>query len=322
MTTRVNADLVGQGKLDGPHAAEACRVVEQELQRTVPSVQDIQVEEVHFVRQFHLETERTSRYAVFLTSSDTPIRVVGRDNLYSSYLLQRIERELLLRITSALDVDDMRIQVLGRTLGSLGNRDHFQRSPRPKSLDTLYTDRALALGIIQKNGAVHRCCRAYNINRVILRSGRVIGPSPALVEVLEGLVQSGNCGIKLVYDPFSGAGTTERVFARLDQSIRVISADWIDRLGQHTGTDSFQDVPQDAFDLAVLDPLYEDLPEYIDSVLPRLKVRYLAVQSGDAVDLHWRRVVDYRLDREWEQLADRVLFGKQVQLRRRRCGSK
>jgi hypothetical protein len=62
--------------------------------------------------------------------------------------------------------------------------------------------------------------------------------------------------------------------------------------GNELNVDSFvAALPTEEYDLAVIDPLYEDCLAYLDLVAPKLKVNRMIVQAGRACDLTWNEKI-------------------------------
>lgn len=149
-------------------------------------------------------------------------------------------------------------------------------------------DQAIRADIIPAKGPIAECCGKYGIDRILLRNGRVVGPSAGLAQVLERLLRDLPTG-QFVFDQFEGTGLTRAVCAKMAGKVRVEANDRLGPNSTSTGYDAFQCLPAQSVDILVVDPLYEDVMAYLHRAKTSTKFRYAIVQCGNKSDVLWNK---------------------------------
>jgi hypothetical protein len=90
--------------------------------------------------------------------------------------------------------------------------------------------------------------------------------------------------------------------------------------GKRTYYDAFGDLPDNHFEIVVVDPLFEDVLSYCVRCLHRLKFEYVLVESGNVADIAWnQRVRDVLNSLGDEKKSESPgQFGKRIYVYRRR----
>ena len=240
---------------------------------------------VRHVSQFSLEmdTFMDVAYVELMASSlQTAVALNGRRNLYNGPRQKLLERRMRESLRRRTPVDSVRLQVTCPT--PLEDIDFGPQ--QSKTIGRVSPSQAVRQGALAANGNVIRLCGDFRLPFLLLRDGHVLGPSPALAEALRVVAPELPTSCR-VLDPFAGTDLTASVLARLRPSANVFAADVVDSTGRPTGFDAFTYVPDERFDLVVVDPLYEDVLQYSKQVLPQIRAKLAMVVTGDTSDLAW-----------------------------------
>lgn len=296
------------------------------------------ISEIEYVNQFDLRTDSKKRIGYLEIVSEDADKLVGGKHysLYSGPIHQRLQLDISTRLCHKLGIDDFRLQVrhtkpLEHLRSLRATSAGMAKDPTPIDLQT-----ALEKEVIPVNGVVHRCCEQYGIDFIVLLSGRIIGPSPAIAGILEILltkhISPGNH--ISVYDPFSGTGLTQAVCSQLEQRIenlriKVVGNDCQNFEGRlrdnktkkpKADSNSFKQISEDPYDIVIIDPLYEDFLNYLHLAKPKLKYKYMVCQTGDDVDIGWNKAASQLLDSfgtklQCDQINALNLYGKHIEVR-------
>jgi hypothetical protein len=237
------------------------------------------------VTQLDVRDGSEKKIAHISVESKKPFILNGGQNLYVGEQQRVLEAALALRLCAPLNVDGVRLQI-----GPVTVIEMQDFSSALKRVSRVTIEDALSLGVLTPRSPVVACAKEFGIEHVIVRGRFVIGPSPALASCLKKLLKELPTGIR-VLDPFAGTRLVEKVCRSIAETNVVYSYDRIDQHGDPTTFDAFNFVPHEEYDLVVIDPLYEDCLAYLAKVAPRIKAKYLIVQSGRACDLGWNAAV-------------------------------
>lgn len=294
-------------------------VVENAVRSAVALFKPVCVNKIESVKlennpidQYDLRDDSIKRICHITVTTSDPETINGRANLYNGPLQKEIAHEVRIGLAHQLNVQDVRLQIKGTS--SLTETIYQDNSD--KSVDMVDLGDAVETGIIRQEGAVWSCCQKFGVSKIILRNGRIVGPSPGLATVLTKLVKQLPKDAA-VYDPFAGTRLTERLCRQVSRSIRVVANDRVDLDGHPTGFDAFNDVPAQHFDVVVVDPFYEDVLLFLQTMVTRLDYRYLVVQTGDCCDRAWNEAVDEvlgKLGAEVSRFNSLETFGKRIRV--------
>jgi hypothetical protein len=244
------------------------------------------------VDQLDVRNGEERRVAHVTITSTNPIELNGGPNLYEGERQRILEMNLALRVCAPLNVDAVRIQM--EPIGDVSAPNYRSRN---KQIQAINLTEALKLQIITEDSPIKKCCEKYEINKILVRGRYVVGPSVGLAEVLERELTTMTTGLK-VFDPFAGTRLVEIICKRRDQETKVISQDRIDLDGKFADFDSFaMPIPEKHYDLAIIDPLYEDCLAYIEVIGQKLNAKKWIVQSGRACDVGWNAKIEKALQR-------------------------
>lgn len=281
-------------------------IVRHELSEICPIDVDLlkKIHQPQIVDQADVRNAKVKKVAHITIEAKKPLELNGCPNLYESERQRILESSIAMRLCSRLNVQAVRVQI-----GPIEDYSNNTYHPSNKKIHAVTLQRALELKLIENRSSVENCCRKYEINKILLRGRYVIGPSPELAEVLEKELPKQRPGLR-VYDPFAGTRMVEKICKQHFGNAEVLSQDRIDLDGNESNFDSFAAAPPtEEYDLAIIDPLYEDCLAYIELVLPKLKVKKLIVQCGRVCDVDWNDKIRKVLERNYT-VETPVLFSK------------
>lgn len=241
-----------------------------------------------------LETRNGSvqRVAHITLTSTEPSVINGGSNLYQGDRQRVLESALAMRLCARLNVDAIRLQI-----APIGDFWTANYQPSTRTVRALRLDKALKEHVVTKDSPIERCCKKYGITSVFVRGRFVIGPSPGLAAVLERELKTMKSGLR-VFDPFAGTRLVEQICRQHDSTAAVSSSDKIDADGNALPHDSFATPPpQQDYDLAVIDPLYEDCLAYLELVGTKIRSKKFIVQSGRICDVRWNEKIELVLQK-------------------------
>jgi hypothetical protein len=234
------------------------------------------------IDQLDVRNGEERRVAHVTITSKNPVELNGGPNLYEGERQRILEMNLALRVCAPLNVDAVRIQ-----MEPIGDFSESNYQPLNKQIQAIGLTEALKLKVITIDSPIKECCDRYGINKILVRGRYVVGPSVGLAEVLEHELTTMATGLR-VFDPFAGTCLVEKICKRKDPATIVISQDRIDPDGKMVAFDSFAvPIPTQNYDLAIIDPLYEDCLAYLEFVSNKLHAKKWIVQSGRACDIGW-----------------------------------
>lgn len=247
-----------------------------------------------FVTQLSLETGRLRRVMyVELMAQDleTATLLNGRRNLYNGPDQKLLEQQLQISLRSRLPLDRVRLQITCPT--PLEDIDFGPQEQKEIQRVTLAD--AITTGVIAQESSVAPYCGEYALPFLLVRNGHVVGPSPALAEALKMIAPSLRPRSR-VFDPFAGTGLAKSVLTRIRPDAEVLAGDRLDMAGRMTGFDALTHIPDEEFDLVIVDPLYEDVLRYSREILPRIRTRLAIVVTGDTSDVDWNKAASRLLN--------------------------
>jgi hypothetical protein len=256
-------------------------------------VQDIEsIDSPRLIGQFDDEQNRlvqVAYIAVRLRTQEAATEVNGRANLYNGFLQQRIEGVLAERLVERLRAQRVRLQFLGPDPLESANLG----PPEAKTVEVVSLDLAIHLGITPVDGKIAVRSRELGIDSVLIRNGRIVGPSFGLGLALEKLLLEAEPRVESVYDGFAGTYLTRQVCKFVtSKTTGTIEVECHDRHTDGDPTfDAFSALPSTAFDCIVVDPLFEDCISYLRLLRAQRNWRYLVVQAGETADFHWGAAV-------------------------------
>jgi SAM-dependent methyltransferase len=182
-------------------------------------------------------------------------------------------------------------------------------SDSPQKL--LRIEELVAAGKVASNSPVVETARRFHIPYILIRGRHVIAPSPAIAEYLSVLVHREEQEFRSVLDLFGGTGLTAKVMCQIADPSRVVvvekDAHVLRLMREHIRDkrvvcmlgDAFTYDIAEQFDLAVVDPYYEDVLVFIRSRLDSLlqRTRIVLLVPGNVEDVAWNAGVE-RMIRE------------------------
>lgn len=281
------------------------------------AILDLKIPDVH-VSRISVETMSSARfisstpapYYVVTITTDNPAALRGSDALYKGSYKERIEAVLQRAVSSDNNVI-VHVDIVGRRSGSL---------------DRWMTVRSLvASGAASADSPIVRTAHAYSIPSVQYHGRHLVGPSPAVAEVVRRHVE-GTGTPRKVLDLFAGTGIVTAVVTKSGQPDKIVlvdrDPDKLKKLESHFKMPQLCCVAADArvfsleerFDLIVADPYYEDATAFWDNweaVAPPLVGHFIFV-SGNVEDVAWNRQLATRLRRAGWRMKRETLFGQVV----------
>ncbi|HEX2037343.1 MAG TPA: RsmD family RNA methyltransferase [Chloroflexota bacterium] len=177
-------------------------------------------------------------------------------------------------------------------------------------------EEAIAGGLVHPDSPLGRFMRRYDLRHLLTFGGSISGPSLPMLLAVEQLTASRE--VQTVLDLFSGSGSLARV--ALERAGLVVCVDTEVRALQQTLAPYLHDprlrvvqadardyLPTEHFDLAMLDPFYEEALDVLPPVLRHLApaCSRLLVNLGPADETYWVSQVT-RLVRRHVARAERL----------------
>jgi hypothetical protein len=171
---------------------------------------------------------------------------------------------------------------------------HQRRKPRAGAY--LPVEDAVAAGILSLGSALGEYVCRHELRYLLLSGGLVSGPCLPMLQAVEATVAANEA--RTVLDLFSGTGALARVALQRAErvvcvdlqaaAIRETVADYLDRV-QIVQADARDYVPSESFDLALLDPYYEEALEVLPPVLTQLRghCARVLINVGPAAEAYW-----------------------------------
>lgn len=160
---------------------------------------------------------------------------------------------------------------------------------------------AIREGIISKKSALSKKMREYDLNFILVGGATVSGPSLDMLDFIAELVPTQR--VSSVVDLFSGTGSLAKVcLIRGAEFVLAVDthAEVIERnLGSLSGSaqivqaDAFDFSPAGEFDLAIIDPFYDDALLATRLIVPRMigRTRFILLDVGRIHESFWIRKV-------------------------------
>lgn len=177
-------------------------------------------------------------------------------------------------------------------------------------LDTeLSLEKAIEAGILTPESQLTEMMRRYGLDRLVLGGGAAIaGPLPGPIQPIEQLCE--RYDIDTILDIFCGSGAMSRVVLEHGGTVSYCIDLDCDYARQNLSGDGeavtfleedfFEcSLPDRSFDIAVLDPYFNLLPEVIDSRLEAIIARSdrVLMTAGFLSDGYWIDKVEAKLER-------------------------
>ena len=190
----------------------------------------------------------------------------------------------------------------------------------------LDVEELIAAGKVDCNSPVVMTARNFDIPNILVRGRHVIAPSPAIAKYLSVLLEEEGQQVGSVLDLFGGTGLAAKVVCKLGDPSRVVVVEKDPRnlrlMREHVHDqrvafvlgDAFTYEVAEEFDLAIVDPYYEDVLEFIrlrlDSILERTRIVLLV--PGNVEDIAWNADVEGTLRDKGVRIGRFEAFGQVV----------
>lgn len=213
------------------------------------------------------------------------------NNLYGGWLTKHLQDKFTLDFRYYVDVN------------AVPTADHCEQFDREIPLET-----ALRENIVREDGRLVEKMNEYGLDSLVLGGGTLVaGPQPAPIETIERLFNKYD--IDAVLDLFCGSGAFAKVaLQRGASAVTCLDLDLTSarenlrecREGVHFEEgDAFDFTPDRHYDLALVDPYFHLLPEFIDEQYSTLSTAadMILVTAGFRGDHYWIETVRDDIER-------------------------
>jgi ribosomal RNA adenine dimethylase len=288
---------------------ETCRQILEEI-TLAPSIEigDIDLE---VLRSPRFDSEKpTTSYVITVNTNDATM-VRGAVASYKGSYKERIE--------AVLDHVVREVDPNGHAYVNISG-------PESETVDRLLSIRSLVdAKKLLPTAPIVRTAKENGIDYVQVRGRHLIAPSPAIADFIEQYVFRHPDETRTVADLFAGTAVATRVLLRRanPQKIVVIDNDpqKIRRIRKQLQDSRVTILQGDAlrwsigkFDLAIADPYYEDVFEFVDKQIEniRRKVRVLILVPGNVEDRTWNASVQERLESSHFTVFSHEMYGQVI----------
>jgi hypothetical protein len=294
----------------GERLVETCRQILEEI-TLAPSIK-IKGVDLDVVRSSHFDSEEPTASYVITVSTDDATMVRGAVERYKGSYKERVE--------AVLDHLVKEVDPRGRAqLNILG--------PESQTVDRLLPIRSLVgAKKLLPTAPIIRTARENGIDYIQIRGRHLIAPSPAIAEFLKQYAFRQPADIRVVADLFAGTAVATRVLLRTasPQKIVVIDNDpqKIRRIRRQVGDsrvaireeDALCWSPVEKYDLAIADPYYEDVFQFLDKQIENIRrsVRVLVLVPGNIEDRIWNTSVQKTLESSDFSVVSHEIYGQLI----------
>jgi hypothetical protein len=275
-------------------------------------IPDVDVSDISARKQFspRFITDKPIPYYVVTITTDNPAALRGSSVFYKGSYKERIEGVLQRAVTTDSRAI-VHVDIVGRRDGSLDRWVSVRSS--------------VASGAVRADSPIVRTAQMYDIPAVQYHGRHLVGPSPAVAEVVRRHVQRAGVPRRLL-DLFAGTGIVTAVVTHMGRPEKIVVVDRDDnklrKLQARFRIPELRCVAADActfrlterFDLVVADPYYEDASAFWDhwEKAPSRFIGHFVFVSGNVEDVAWNRRMAKRLrETGWTMKAE-SLFGQTI----------
>lgn len=289
---------------------EVCRQILEEI--TLAPTVKIKGIDLEVLRSPHFDSEQvTTSYVVTVSTNDATM-VRGAVEKYKGSYKERIEA-VLDRIVKEMDPNGRaQFNIVGPESGTVD---------RLVSVRSLINAKKLPL-----TAPIVRTARQNGIDYIQIRGRHLIAPSPAVAKFLERYVMTHPDCVRSMADLFAGTAIATRVLLRManphkvfvidndPRKIRRIRKQVTDKRVMIQEGDALNCALSDEYDLAVADPYYEDVLEFLDKQIDNIRrtVRVLLLVPGNVEDRVWNDSIHRRLELFGFHVVSHEMYGQVI----------
>lgn len=253
------------------------------------TVTDVDVETI---RSSSFETTRPTTWYVITIRTNDPAAIRGDAQEFKGSYKERLEGALQFAIRRHQPNSLAHIDIVGPRNGSVER--------------TVPISQLLLAKKLTATSPLVRTADTFGIPYALVRGRHLIGPSPAVADVLRQVMERAGRGIQSVLDVFSGTGLAAKVVCKSNDVRHVVcvdsSAERVRQLQRHLrdtrvevrmGDACNGQLPHGRFDLVVADPYYEDVQNFLSRQLDRISkcTQRLVLVAGGIENISWNRMV-------------------------------
>ena len=199
--------------------------------------------------------------------------------------------------------------------------------PNSRSVDRLLPiESVIRSNRISRRSPILLTAEEYKIPYILTRGRHLIGPSPAVANVLATLIAQNGRTVERALDLYSGTGIAAKVVCRLAKPKQVIVVDSdplkISRMKGHISDANVKFVVGDAsrfplrgrFDIVIADPYYENVLDFLGAQLDHITrcARTFLLVSGGVENLEWNRKILQTLTHHGLHTKPHIAFGQVI----------